>query len=225
MDLDLSGLETVARMAEEFGPFLFAILFILFIPKIAHGYYKEANTRKRPPASQQERNTYRLYFISSVWCGVIVMALSIAWWVYAQSRGSNVYQIAITRLGEDDIVDAPYFRRLQSHSPTEGLPSYYDALFVVVRDQPFRTSDKFEFWFYKKPSAGAGVAGRPVGKQVAVPYRGQSSDTYTLSFEGDVPKLTAVVSDDRTRRLTFTPEEIRRLASRPEPAGIPTGTR
>lgn len=214
MELDVSGLTTVVRLAEQFGPFLFAILFILVVTKTAHGYYQDANTRKHPPASQQERNTYRFYFLCSIWCGIGVMGLSIAWWLYVQSKGSHVYQIAITALGNDDNIYSDYYNKRLPRPLIPGLPGTYDTYFLVVQDQPFTVGDK-----------SVGVAGVIVPKQITITYRGERFDTYTLSFEGDVPKLIAVASDERAQRTVFTADEIKRVASRSPAADVPAGGR
>ena len=230
MELDVTGLTTVVRLAEQFGPFLFAILFILVVTKTAHGYYQDANTRKHPPASQQERQTYRFYFLCSIWCGVGVMVLSIAWWLYVQSRGSHVYQIAITALGNDDNIYSGYYNKRLPRPLIPGLPGTYDTYFLVVQDQPFNVGDKFSFTFVKVPAGGGpggesvGVAGVIVPKQITVTYRGERFDTYTLSFDGDVPKLIAVASDERAQRTVFTADEIKRVASRSQ-ADLPAGGR
>jgi len=139
--MNWSVVDDLVRLAEQFGPFLFAILFILVVTRTAHGYYRECNVRKDPPASEQERATYRLYFISSVWCGIIAMALSIGWWGYAQLKGTYVYQVAIVGLGDDEIIDADYFQKRIQRPSVPGAIAIHDIYFLMVQDEPFKVGE------------------------------------------------------------------------------------
>jgi hypothetical protein len=44
----------LVQLAADFGPFLFAILFIMVVTRTAHGYYRECSTRTEPLASPEE---------------------------------------------------------------------------------------------------------------------------------------------------------------------------
>jgi hypothetical protein len=212
--MNWSILDDVVRSAEQFGPFLFAILFILVVTRTAHGYYRECNMRKDPPASEQERRTYRLYFICSVWCGIVAMALSIVWWGYAQLKGTYVYQIAIVGLREDESVLANYFQKRVPRPSVAGGIAVHDLYFLIVQEEPFRVGDNFSFDYYKIPqdaaTAGSGAAGI-VPAPIEIKYGGNKSDIYRLTPDADSPRLTIVASNQKAVDDFFTADEIKVL--------------
>ncbi len=221
--LDLSTFETIVRLAEQFGPFLFAILFLLVITRTAHSYYQECNTRKHPAASEQEKKTYRTYFICSMWSGIVVMALSIGWWVYAQSRGTNTYQVAIVDLKDDETVLADYFYRKVPRPTISGAATIHDDYFLIVQDQPFQIGEKLKFDFFKAHPSSTPNGGI-LGTRLEIKYEGKKQDTYRLTLDAGTPALTAVAQDDSAADRFLTAGEIKALGpqlarSFPAPAG------
>jgi hypothetical protein len=174
--MDIPAFERVVQLALQFGPFLFAILFILVVTRTAYGYYNDCITRTAPPASAEERKTYRFYFLCSVWAGIAVMALSIDWWVYAQSRGNNVYQVAIVNLKSDEYISADYFTKSVQRPVVRGGSPIHDDYLLVVQDKPFQIGDKFTFSYYKVAGVpGSGLVGvDPV--ELGVPTRVTAAD-------------------------------------------------
>jgi hypothetical protein len=61
MDGTEKAIETLANAGFLWGPFFFSILFMLVITRMAHSYYRDVNVRTSPPASPEEKTTYRLY--------------------------------------------------------------------------------------------------------------------------------------------------------------------
>jgi hypothetical protein len=183
--MDWSNIATVVQLAVQFGPFLFAILFILVVTRTAQGYYNEANTRTNPPASTQEVQTYKFYFMCSIWCGIVVMTLSIAWWIYAQSRGSYVYQLAIVNLTPDEIVTADYYEQTHPHPVVVGAINLHDVYFIIVQERPFNVGDKFDFAFYQIPQVGAGLGAGVAGVPIQVTYAGRKQERYKLQIDGN----------------------------------------
>jgi hypothetical protein len=119
----------LVRVAEEFGPFLFAVLFIVFVTRTAHKYYQECNTRQNPAASDDEKRTYRFYFLCSVWCGIAVMTISIGWWFYGKTKGQHVYQVAIVNVQSDEQLIAEYFNKRVLRPAVPGAASIHDYFF------------------------------------------------------------------------------------------------
>jgi hypothetical protein len=198
---ELKTVEVLVQLANEFGPFLFAILFILFVTRTAHGYYKECSTRQNPAASDEERRTYRFYFVCSMWCGVLVMMLSIGWWVYARINGPHVFQIAIVNLQSDEQLLADYyFKRVPRPSPP-GAPVVSDYFFLLVKPAPFEVGEKFAFDYYKIPAipAGAPSGVAPQAHAIEVAYAGHSQDRYRIVVDAasGAPKLEVAANDDR----------------------------
>jgi hypothetical protein len=207
MTVDLSVIETITQLAEQFGPFLFAVLFILVVTRTAQGYYKECATREHPPASDQEVRTYRLYFLCSVWVGIAVMGLSLGWWFYVQAKGSHVYQVAIVDLTPDQTVLSEYYNKLVPHPSVPGAQPAHDLFFLVVRDQPFKVGEKFSFEYFKLDSAAAGTG--ITGKRVEITYGGHSQDKFQLIADAAGPRLELVAQDTSRPTQFFTAAEVK----------------
>jgi hypothetical protein len=178
MEFDLTTIESVTRLAEQFGPFLFAILFILVVTRTARGYYVDCMTRTAPPSTDQEQKTYRLYFLCSVWVGIAAMTMSIGWWIYSQARGNHVYQFAIVNLGPDETILADYYFKNSPHPTVEGVAPMHDAYFLVVQDRPFQVGDRIAFQYFKIPKVEKAPTGSTAigvsisSKQIEVVYSG-----------------------------------------------------
>ncbi len=208
MDLEIDKIESVTRLAQQFGPFLFAILFILVITRTAHGYYRECMTRVKPAPTEQEQKTYRLYFLSSVWVGIAAMALSIGWWFYAQERGNNVYQIAIVDLKADEKILSSYYFK-DAPRPTIGdVATMHDTYFLIVQDQPFQSGDRLAFQYFKIP-ANPGPNGTGVSyRQLEVQYTSGNKLTYRVVSDDAMPHLDLLARDDRGPGEIFTARDV-----------------
>ena len=213
MTVDLSTFEAITRLAEQFGPFLFAILFILVVTRTARSYYVACMTRKEPPPSKDEQKTYRLYFLCSVWVGIAVMALSIGWWVYAQAKGNHVYQVAVVDLGSDEQVLSDYYFKTTQRPSIPGANSGHDTYFLIVQDQPFRVGEAFEFEYFKLPVGPTAVGTGVTGQRVEIKYSGNRADKYRLVADGAGTRLEVVAEDTRPAQF-FTADEIRLVPPR-----------
>ena len=217
----INFIESLTRLAEQFGPFLFAILFIVFITRTARGYYDECMKRTSPPSTDQEQRTYRLYFFSSMWVGIVVMALSIGWWLYTQSRGNHVYQISILNLAPDEKIVSEYYSRTNVRQAIPGVAPHHDALFLVVRERPYTAGQTLSFQYVKQtPAAVASGAGSnpSIGSaltpsSIEVKYSGGKLLSYRVVHDTTGPRLESVAQDDSASPI-FTAEEIDRAVRR-----------
>jgi hypothetical protein len=100
----------------------------VFVTRTAHKYYQECNTRQNPAASDDEKRTYRFYFLCSVWCGIAVMTISIGWWFYGKTKGQHVYQVAIVNVQSHEQLIAEYFNK-RVLRPAPGAASIHDYFF------------------------------------------------------------------------------------------------
>ncbi|MFZ3353913.1 MAG: hypothetical protein WA268_23930 [Xanthobacteraceae bacterium] len=222
MQVNMSILETITRLAAQYGPFLFAMLFIFVVTRTAHNYYRESNTRQ-PQASEEEKRTYRSYFVTSVWVGISLALLSIGWWIYVQMEGPSVYQIAIVGLHSDESILSQYFSKIVPRPTIAGANPLADEYFIVAQDRPFRMGDKFEFYYFKtlttntvtggaNATAGVGVIGVPI----EIKYSGNNLDTYQITQTGNLVSLTLVASNPSTINGAFAENEVKRLQPGPE---------
>ncbi len=224
--LDWTMFATVVRLAEQFGPFLFAILFLLVITRTAHGYYQECNSRKHPAASEQEKKTYRSYFICSMWFGIGLTTLSIAWWVYVHLQGQHIYQVTVLNLQADEVVNAEYYSKRAIRPVDPGAVVMHDLYFVIVQEQPFKIGDTFSFFVFKTPpNAGAPGAPGVVPAEIKVQYSGRPQDRFRLQL--NVPEPKFIVADgEAAPGSIFTADDIaraqRHVASLPAPGAVDT---
>jgi hypothetical protein len=211
----ISAIDALTRLAEQFGPFLFALLFIIFVTRTAHSYYAECTARTKPPPSEQETKTYRLYFVSSFVVGIVVMALSIGWWFIRQAKGNFVYQISIVNLDPDEKVVSEYYSRNNVRQSIPGIRPNHDALFLIVRDQPYAVGQTLSFQYVKQTPAampsGAGSTA-PIGSALTLTpieakYEGGKFLTYKINSDGSQPHLV-LVAQDASGPAVFTADEI-----------------
>jgi hypothetical protein len=226
MKFDVTTIETLTRLAEQFGPFLFAILFILFVTRTARGYYVECMTRTAPPSTEQEQKTYRMYFVCSVWVGIVVMGLSIGWWIYTQARGNHVYQISITDLDPDETILSSYYSKDIPHPTMPNVRPPHDAYFLVVQDRPFELGDRLAFQYFHHSTGGAAIGTGSAGKKIEVKYAGGNILRYRLVSDQAGPRLEADARNDRGSPTVFTADDVHRAkrvvaAMRPVGSAVP----
>ena len=186
---EVPAFERLVQLASEFGPFLFAILFIMFVTRTARGYYNEVSTRTAPAASREELRAYRFYFICSIWAGLAVMALAVGWWVYANWRGGNFYQVAILNLKSDERISADYFTKSVQRPVVPGGSPVHDDYLLIVRDQPFQVGEKFFVSYYKLGTAPlTGLVGvDPVPLEIT--YAGRRAERFHMGLQDGLPSL------------------------------------
>jgi len=186
----------------------------MVVTRTAHGYYRDCVTRTAPPPTEQEQKTYRFYFLVSVWVGIAAMALSVGWWLYAQARGNNVYQIAIVGLQADERILSVYYFK-DAPRPTIGnISAMHDTYFLIVQEHPFRNGDRLAFQYFKIPqnpgTNDTGVSSR----QLEVQYTGGNKLTYQLTGDAANPRLDLVAEEDRALRSVFTAQDIKTARER-----------
>jgi hypothetical protein len=189
-----TAIEKLVPLAEQFGPFLFSILFLLVITRTAHGYYRDCTMRK-PPASAEEVKAYRNYFVCSMWFGIAVTTLSIGWWVFVHLQSTHTYQMTVLNLHDGEEVSAEYYSRRGIRAVGANIAPMHDLYFIIVQPQPFNVGDKFTFYVYKRPQSV--TAGSPgiVPTEVVVKYSGRSADTFSVDFSKTKPELQLVNSE------------------------------
>ncbi len=172
-------LEFLVRLAYQFGPFLFAVLFMVFIVKTAHTYNVEiANRPKEAPP--KERNIYLGYFVGTVAVGFILVFISVGWWIYAQLQ-SHVYEFVIKDLRINQYIHASdgYMQDQKRDALFPGGPVLHDQKFVFVSSRPFVPGQTIRLQLWEMDSAGqTGGIGQPQSHPLTVAHRGESSDRF-----------------------------------------------
>jgi len=75
----------LSQAALQYGPFLFAIVFIVFVPPYAHAIWRRSFAVANNAAGQDSLlGESRLYFRCSWMFGVLLVVCSVLWWAYTQ---------------------------------------------------------------------------------------------------------------------------------------------
>jgi len=86
---EVDNFEKIANIASQYGPFFFAVLFILFVPVVGQKWFSKA-LEKRSVGSEQERQKaleiYSFYWLSGVKTGIVLVGVSIVWWAFVQIK-------------------------------------------------------------------------------------------------------------------------------------------
>lgn len=198
--------ETVEQftiLASQFGPFLFAILFIIFVPWISHKWYSECMKRTDPPASEREKKAHRFYFLSTVWIGFILVAIATGWWFYENLRKSHLYQATIKDIEEGNTVSSDYFNMSRNRSLFPGGPEFFDYMFIIVQEKPFEIGQKFELKYItrkmKQESASQDTGLIPLTLEIK--YTGESFEVYSIMMENGEPRIAK--SEDEVYQQIF----------------------
>lgn len=178
------AVEFYTRLAYEFGPFLFAILFMLLITYMAHRFYQGVRKRTSPKPSVKERAAYRFFFISSFSFGMVLVVASVGWWFYSHLRPIHAYEIVIVEIPGSAFVTAPAFDRVYHrkiiHENTRNISLYM----LIMLDRPFTPGEPIGLdIFLPQDMSGdmltAGGVGRP--HQQSVLHNGTTRARYRLA--------------------------------------------
>lgn len=200
MDVDVAQFENMVRVADRYGPFMFAILFTLVISRIAYGYYNAANTRTNPRPTKEEVRTYRFYFLCNLWCGVLLVFVSIGWWFVHETRRTHIYQFAIVALNEGDDIYSEYFYRIAPRPQINNGVRVHDRYFLVVRSDPFRIGDRLNIDFFSQ--------GSQAPTRLTIEYTGHEQDAFTITRDGDKLELKTASLPIGVTPSFFASEEI-----------------
>jgi hypothetical protein len=181
-------LELIVRLAYQFGPFLFAVLFMLVITKSAHQYNVELAGRQIRPTPREEA-MYQAYFVCTAACGVILVFISVGWWIISQMQ-SHVYEFVIRDLKINQFVRSSdgFMQDEKRDAAFPGGPLFHNQHFVIVSDRPFVPGQAIKLQLWETDAQGsAGGIGQPQSHDLQVQYRGDRVDY--LRYEEQNHKL------------------------------------
>src|ERR1700686_5260950 len=88
---------TLSKAAMQYGPFLFAMIFIVLVPPYAYQRLRGSySVSQNDPERGSLLREGRTYFRSAWLFGMLLVICSITWWMYIQHFtivGSNQYRI------------------------------------------------------------------------------------------------------------------------------------
>lgn len=182
-------LELLANASFLYGPFFFALLFVLVVIRTAHSYYTRVCERSSPQASPEEKKTYQIFFHVSVAAGTLLVFTAVGWWIYAQLQrhtlegvisGLDTTQTIIT------LQDNIYLRSVERDAGS-GM-RVKDYHFIIVRDNPFVSGQTFHLGFF--PEQGANGPEKPKPVFLNITYSGRPTEKFRLSHSSNSFELT-----------------------------------
>jgi hypothetical protein len=131
MHADTDIVAPLTKLASDYGPFLFAILFALVVPFRAYQNYSDCTGKYPQPTGEQCEliKQTELYFRSAWIAGFVLVAFSVAWWLYfnwdrlhvAQQGYRVSYEGEIRGVTADDKLDvglnSPVFLSFNNSPP------------------------------------------------------------------------------------------------------------
>jgi len=107
---------SMTRLASDYGPFLFAILFSLIVPVRAFQNFRDCTMKFPAPDATQSLLIHEseTYFRSTWIAGFVLIAFSVGWWLYlnfdkrivADSDYWVSYEGEISGVSTDDVLDS-----------------------------------------------------------------------------------------------------------------------
>ncbi len=159
-DTDIAA--SLTKLASDYGPFLFAILFTLIVPVRAYQNFRDCASKFAEP-TDSERLLIReseLYFRSTWVAGFVLIAFSVGWWLYLNwdvlHRTDKNYWITyegeISGITSDDVLDAQ--RDAHTYMWVVDYP-YRHYQFLVLTQTPVSTPISIPlYWLSVQQTAG-----------------------------------------------------------------------
>jgi hypothetical protein len=160
------------------GPFFFAVFFMLVICSTAHLWYSKVQNRTSPPASETEKSTYRTFFLMSFGFGIVLVSVSVGWWIYSNWKDHSFNWVVVGVEVDQSLVageDNFYFREGTRNLGPASVRDYY---FAVVKSGPFSAGQTFTLKYY--PNTGSLGPEKPKAVDLEVPYSGLSSPRFKI---------------------------------------------
>lgn len=201
-DQQVKSVMDLASAGFLWGPFFFAVFFMVVITASAHLCYSQVLRRVSPPASEIEKADYRSYFRLSIRVGIVLVFISVAWWLYAQwkSDKDHAFQGVVIGLEINQSLVASeedFYTREVSRKVGVGL-EVKDYHFAVVRTGPFFSGQKFTLKFYPEPGSVSDEP--PKAVDLEMPYSGIASGRYRITRSGGNQFQLVTLGGPQTQR-------------------------
>lgn len=181
------SIEPLTVLAYQYGPFLFALLYMLLIPIIASKMYisllKEHITDKG--TGKRAFDNYNFYFRLSAWCGVILVLCTVVWWLYLQSQllqRDYVYQGTIVNADEED-----YFHRIAAdqrvYFDRQVIDHHVEWKFAIVTDKPLPKDFEISVRYLNQKAISDGEGGNLGGDNITLKIPDKNKRVFSIQFD------------------------------------------
>ncbi len=136
------SVEHLTKLAFDYGPFLFAILFTLLVPARAMSGYRSLMAAYPAPSEQQGRaiRESQVYFRCCWMAGFVLVAISVGWWVYQNwqtVKHDDTYSVTYTGViygvGDTDKLDGASDQPIYLIRTESGGDQFYKYILIVKR--------------------------------------------------------------------------------------------
>lgn len=171
---------TWTKLSYQYGPFFFAILFLMVITRWAYKIYRRANLRTDPPASAKEKNTYQYYFIATASFGMLLVIAAVTWWWINQPsiyvfRGEIVDLKDHQRIESFDFYLKEETRTIKAEGEGEDEDlTFKKQKFIYIQNDPIAEGHIFSFIYC--------VKNRPQ-KPVQLQYKPGTIGKYEIEYD------------------------------------------
>lgn len=131
-EAQVDALERFARLAFEFGPFFFALLFLFFATRMASRRYRDARAQAQGAEDPDVRLHRRVYF-GTVLGSWILVAVAVGIWLYGQFE-ETVARFSVVDVGEGEylVSDSTYALVVPVPRPSDAAPLRKNFHFAAV---------------------------------------------------------------------------------------------
>jgi len=140
---------TSVKTAFEYGPFYFALLLLLTVSTLAGRTYR--NVCKRPESTPAERETHRKYFVASYALGLVLVGVSVVWWVAFRPKLYS-YSVVIRNLHDYESVASErtvYFQPEATNLIDEEGAQTRNERVLAIQDRPFKSGQRIRLDYAK----------------------------------------------------------------------------
>lgn len=172
MDKEISSeiLKALVELSYQFGPFFFALLFLLWISRWGYKKYTETCVRLEPKASLDEIKTKKNYFKITTYFGLLLVLVSIYWWFQFRSM-NHVFSGRVEGLKEyqETISSSLFIKSVFQKSLIDGVPTPHQDHFIITKKGPFVNGETFDIGILIKS-----IDGKSSLKLFEIEYSGQN---------------------------------------------------
>lgn len=173
--VNLDQMSALTKMAFQYGPFLFALIFNLVLTRWGYKMYNTTCSRQDPPASDEEKSTYRTYFIGVAAFGIILVMASIGWW-WTNQPNTHIYRGTIERLNDYDQIATDQLYVQTRYVKLFNDLEYQNVNFIITQEKPFSENQQFSVLYRK---------GREHERELQIPYVKDDNVIFRIEWDDD----------------------------------------
>lgn len=151
------SIETLVKLAFNYGPFFFSIILIFYLWMKSKKNYTEICIRTDPKPFKDEINTHRrIYMATSLLTALFIIFCSGLWLVFKLIDNEYVYHFKLVDISEFEVLSPrgdPIFIMKNEQGHGELIEPKYTHDFILLSDKELSTSDTISIWYVNNEEA------------------------------------------------------------------------